>query len=174
MYITVDMVFRKRHIRCFVESLSIHKHKERGIIEFEKGDKLNSLIRSYLIKIPEHGRPLFGREVCHFIIPLFGAEKNYLSHSYLPKSEWVNLESDLEDLFFRLFYEIEKSGSVVSGKRKFAREKFLSLCGITEDVMTEDSFRKSYDRFIEKKAAKIHEFLENETISIITIYKTAI
>jgi hypothetical protein len=63
---------------------------------------------------------------------------------------------------------------VVSGKRKFAREKFLSLCGITDDVMTEDSFRKAYDRFIEKKAAKIHDFLDNKDITIVTIYKTAI
>lgn len=174
MYITIDFVFRKPHIRCFVESLSINKHRDRGIVEFEKGDKLNAIIRSYLVKAPDNSRPLFGKEVSHFIVPLNGREKNYLYHCYLPKQEWQSLESDFEDLFFRLFYDIEKSGSVVSGKRKFAREKFLSLCGITDDVMTEDSFRKAYDRFIEKKAAKINDFLENETITIASIYKTAI
>ena len=174
MYITVDFVFRKPHIRCFVESLSINKHRDRGIIEFEKGDKLYSIIRSYLIKVPENGKPLFGKEVSHFLVPLNNRDKNYLYHCHLPKSDWANLEADFEDLFFRLFYEVEKSGSVVSGKRKFAREKFLAICGITEDVMTEDSFRKAYDRFIEKKAAKIHDFLENEHITLLTLYKTAI
>lgn len=168
------MVFRKKHIRCFVESLSIHKQATRGVIEFETRDKLNNIVRSYLTTPPENARPLFGREVVNILVPSSWRQSRYHYNSYLPKSEWSKLESEFEDLFFLMYYNIEKSGVVSPGKRKYAREKFLKLCGIDEDVMSEDSFRKAFDRFLEKKTAKIIEFLENDHITLTKVYKSVV
>ena len=172
--ITVQMVFRKKHIRSFVESLSIHKHAMKGVIEFEPRDKLNNIIRSYLTTPPENSRPLFGKEVINILVPRSWRQGRYHYNSYLPKSAWSDLEAEFEDLFFMMWYNIEKNGVVAPGKRKYAREKFLRLCGITEDIMNEDSFRKAFDRFLEKKAAKILDFLENDSITLITMYKSVV
>lgn len=172
MHITVDMVFRKNYVLKFIKTLSVSSNT--SIIEFEQSDKFNSIIRSYLVKPPKNYKPLHAPEVTKILVPLLNSERNYLSYRYLPKKEWKNLESDFEDMFFRLFYEIEIASGMVPNKRKASRIKFLNMCGITDDVMNEDSFRKSFDRFLEKKTAKINELLSKRTLTIANIYKSAI
>lgn len=172
--ISVQMVFRKKHIRCFVESLSIHKHATKGVIEFEPRDKLNNVVRSYLTTPPENARPLFGPQVVNILVPRSWRQSRYHYNSYLPKSAWKDLEAEFEDLFFLMWYNIEKSGVVSPGKRKYAREKFLNMCGIYEDVMSEDSFRKAFDRFLEKKTLKIIDFLENQEMTTQTLYESVV
>lgn len=127
-----------------------------------------------MVKPPLNYKPLFAKGVIKIVVPLLNSERNYLSYRYLPKKSWKALESDFEDMFFRLFYEIEIASGMVPNKRKASRIKFLQLCGITDDVMNEDSFRKSFDRFLDKKTAKINEMLSKRTLTLANIYKSAI
>jgi len=172
MYITVDIIFRKEHIRRFVESLSENRYP--GVVEFPKNDRLNSIIRSYLIKPPSDYKPMWSNRVSKLQVPLNGRERFYLSHSYLQKKDWSSLESDFEDVFFKMYYDIEMTSGFVKGYRKELRIKFLNACGITEDVMTEDTFRKAFDRFLQKKSAKVHELISCDNFNIRSIYKSVV
>lgn len=169
-YVTVDIIFRKPHIKKFVEKLSSHHYP--GVIEFPKGDRLNSLIRSYLVKTPSDYKPLWDKSVSKLLVPLNGRERNYLTHCYLQKKDWKALESDFEDIFFRLYYDIEMTGTFEPGTRKKLRIKFLHTYGITDDIMSEDTFRKAFDRFLLKKSAKAHELLSAKQIDPIKLYKS--
>lgn len=169
-YITVDIIFRRRHIKRFVESLSVHHYP--GVIEFEKGDKLNSLVRQYLIKPPADFKPLWDDCVSKINVPLNGRERYYFSHCYLPKKNWKALEADFEDLFFKLYFDFEMAGTFEPGARKKLRIKFLNSFKISDDIMSEDTFRKAFDRFLQKKSAKVHDLLQKKNIDPITLYKS--
>lgn len=167
-YHTIDMIFRKSHIRCFVQSLSVHNKK--NVIEFEKRDKLNDLVRSYLVKPNDRYKPMFGNDIVKIIVPINSRERQ--GFLILPKTSWTDLEKNFEDLFFRLYYESEMAGSFAKGSRKELRIKFLNTFGITDDVMTEDTFRKAFDRFVRKKSQKVAQILSAKQISPLNLYKS--
>jgi hypothetical protein len=171
-YITVDIIFRKPHIKKFVEQLSVHHY--RGVVEFSKGDRLNSVIRQYLVKPPANYKPMWDKAVTKILVPLNGRERYYMSHSHLQKKDWKALESDFEDIFFKLYYDIEMIGTFVKGTRKDLRIKFLEAYGITDDIMSEDTFRKAFDRFLQKKSAKAVELMQLKQIDPIKLYKSVV
>lgn len=170
MYFTVDMIFRKKHIRCFVESLSISNNRQ--VVEFEKKDKLNAIVKSYLIKPREDYRPLFGSEVVKIMVP----ENNRESRAFkvLPKSAYKDLEANFETQFYSLYMNIEATSKFLPGSRKELRMKFLAAFNITDDIMSEDSFRKSFDRFSDKMQAKAMNLINNNNFTALSIYKSVI
>ncbi|MFH0757345.1 MAG: hypothetical protein V2B15_08670 [Bacteroidota bacterium] len=168
MYITVDMVFSKEYIRRFALSLS----QSDTELKFKKRDKLNTLIRKYLEISRKDYKPMTGEEVTRIILPVNGRHRCNPSMEILPARSFKDLESDFEDLFFNLFYKIDSAAFMLKGSRKAAREKYLAACNITSDVLTEDAFRKLFDRFRKKKAAEIGAFLENPDFDLATYYQS--
>ncbi|MCK5134861.1 MAG: hypothetical protein KAR19_03675 [Bacteroidales bacterium] len=170
MYITVDMVFSKEYIRRFAFSLSINDKA----LEFRKRDKLNTLIRSYLEISRKDHKPKFGSDITKIILPINGRWRCNPAMEILPARSFRDLESDFEDLFFALFHKIDSAGCLVKGKRKYAREKYLAACNITNEELHEDAFRKLFDRFRNKKEAQISAFLENPDFDLVTFYESGI
>lgn len=168
MHITVDMIFRKEYIKCFVQTLSISNHL--GIIEFQPNHKLNTIVRAFLSRPYQNYRPMFGKEVTKLVIHQNNGQMRGLL--ILPKGQWKNLEEEFNTIFFKLFFDIESSGSFSENKRKELRIKFLDSFGITDDVMTEDSFRKKYDRFCQKMNKKAITLLNNTRFTRECIYKS--
>lgn len=167
-YITNDIVFRKKYLRKFVETISVYPNNH--CVEFEKRDPINSIIRSYLVPAKENYKPMFGPDVVKLIIPENHRQRQGLL--ILPKNAWSDLEKNFEDLFFRLYYNFEMMGSFSKGNRKELRIKFLHAFNITDDIMTEDSFRKKFDRFFNKKASESAQKINNSNFSGRIIYKS--
>jgi len=167
-YITVDMVFSKEYIRRFAFSLSINKQA----LEFKKRDKLNTMVRTYLEISRKDHKPRFGPEITKIILPVNGRHRNNPAMEILPAKSFKDVESEFEDLFFTLFHKIDSAGCLNDGYRKHAREKYLAACDITSEVLTEDAFRKLFDRFRKKKEAQISDFLENSDFDLLTFYES--
>lgn len=170
MYITVDMVFSKEYIRRFAFSLSINDKA----LEFRKRDKLNSIIRSYLEISRKDHKPRFGDDITKIILPVNGRHRCNPGMEILPARNYKDVEREFEDLFFTLFHKIDSAGCLAEGKRKAAREKYLAACNITSDVLTEDAFRKLFDRYRRKKEAQITAFLMDPEFDLITFYESGI
>ena len=168
MSIIVHMVFSKEHIRNFAFTLS----EDDQVLRFKKRDKLNSLVRSYLHVSPKNFFPQRDPDATKIIVPVDSRIRNYPSLEYLPERNYKLLERDFEDLFFSIFHAIDSAGLLSNGKRKEAREKFLASCNITSDDITQDAFRKQFDRFRKKKEAQISLFLENPEFDLVTFYKS--
>lgn len=167
-YITVDMVFSREYIRRFAFSLSVN----RQALEFKKRDKLNTMIRSYLEISRKDHKPRFGPDITKVILPINGRQRNNPAMEILPPRSFKDVESEFEDLFFTLFHKIDSAGCLNDGYRKHAREKYLAACNITSDVLTEDAFRKLFDRFRKKKEVQISEFLQDPGFDLLTFYES--
>jgi len=170
MYITVDMVFSKEYIRRFAFSLSINDKA----LEFKKRDKLNTMIRKYLEIARKDHKPRFGSNITKIILPVNGRQRHNPSMEILPSKCYRDVEGEFDDLFFTLFHKIDSAGVLVDGKRKEAREKYLAACNVTSDVLTEDAFRKLFDRFRKKKEAQISAFLLDPDFDLLTFYESGI
>jgi len=168
MHITVDMVFSKEYIRRFAFSLSESDQELR----FRKRDKLNSIIRSYLEISYDYFKPPGGHNVTRIIVPVNARLRCNPEMEILPQSSYRDLEGDFEDLFFTLFFKIDSAGFLNQGYRKEAREKYLAACGISSDVLTEDAFRKLFDRFRKKKTSEILRFLNSPSFDLLTFYQS--
>ena len=168
MYITIDMIFSKEYIRLFAFALSVSDK----VLEFSKRDKLNSIIRSYLDVARKDYKPSFKPEITKIIVPVNGRIRNYPGIEILPEFNYRLLERDFEDLFFSMFHRIDSAGFLSDGKRKDAREKYLAACNISNDILTEDAFRKLFDRYRKKKEDEISNFLSNPEFDIVTFYKS--
>jgi hypothetical protein len=170
MYITIDMVFSKEYIQNFAFALS----ENDKALEFPKRDKLNSIIRRYLAVAGKDYKPSFKDNVTKMVVPVNGRHRAYPNLEYLPEKNYKLLESDFEDLFFSMFHRIDSAGFLAAGKRKEAREKFLAACNITSEVLSEDAFRKLFDRYRKKKEDQISGFLSNPKFDLLTFYKSGI
>lgn len=162
------MIFSKEYIKRFAFALSVNTKA----LEYRKRDRLNSLIRSYLEVAREDYKPSFNPEITKIIVPVVGHRRNYPSLETLPKRNHKDLERDFEDLFFSMFHRIDSAGFLSTGKRKEAREKFLAACNITSEVLSEDAFRKLFDRYRKKKEDQINNFLSDSKFDLVTFYLT--
>lgn len=168
MYYTVDMVFRKKHIECFVKALSINKQ----VVEFEKRDKLNAIVKSFLVKPDMNYRPIFGKDVVKILIPENNRDSR--ANMILPNYSWKLLEERFEQIFYMLYMNIEATGKFSNKYRKELRIKFLHAFNITDEVMNEDSFRKSFDRYCEKMNSKVIDLMGKSEFKPVSIYKLTI
>lgn len=162
------MVFSKEYIKRFAFSLSVNDKA----LEFNKRDKLNSIVRSYLDVSRKEYKPRFSDDITKIVVPVYGRSRNYPSLDILPEKSYRDLERDFEDIFFTLFLRIDSAGFLSNEKRKYAREKFLEGCNINNEILTEDAFRKLFDRFRKKKELQIERFLKDPDISILSLYES--
>lgn len=170
MHITVDMVFAKEYLRQFAFSLS----ERQDVLKFGDRSKLNRVIRSHLDIAYEYYKPPTGDKVTRIILPINGRHRNYPSTEILPQSSFKDVEQVFEDLFFSVFFRLDSAGLQKYGTRKEAREKYLATCGVTCELLTENAFRKLYDRFRNKMTSEIAEFMENPTFDLVIFYKSGI
>lgn len=162
------MVFSKEYIRNFAFSLS----ERKDVLTFRKRDKLNGIIRSYIEVAPRDHIHVFNPDAVTIIVPVNTQVSNYPPSEHLPERNYKHLENDFEDIFFSLFHKIDSAGVLSNGKRKEAREKFLAICGITSEEISEDAFRKLFDRYRKKKEAQITDFLKKSDINLVTLYRS--
>ena len=111
------MVFSKPYLRAFAFKLSTNKKA----LEFPKRDKLNSLLRTYLVKTREGYRPSFDDNITNIVLPIYGRSKVYPQSDMLPISSYRDVERDFEDLFFSLFHTIDSAGVLSYGKFRYSK-----------------------------------------------------
>ncbi|MCF8219658.1 MAG: hypothetical protein K9J21_11855 [Bacteroidales bacterium] len=168
--IEVFMHFNKEYLKRFV--LSLFGTNTTDTIKFPYRDKMNSKVRSYLTKPPKNYIPKKPDDAIRIIVPLNNNTRMSIYYNYLSVRAQNILEKDFEDLFFTLYLSVSSMIHHRFGTRKELRERFLISCGIDDDVLNHDSFRKMYYRYIAKKQEQLDVYFdENGSFNLSLFYK---